>query len=89
MPGTTSVGRDFKRLDSLVGVNDLHAEPVGGDTVFVGERERRGDGAIDVRPGDVDDARGRIGDGSKGVGKEVELVGAAAWTFVDNLSVLD
>lgn len=39
----------------------------------------------DVIPGHIDNAEGLVGQGGESVGKEVEVVGAAAWAFVYDL----
>lgn len=42
-----------------------------------------------VIPRDVNDADTRVGKGGEGVGKEVEVVGAAARAFVDDLLLIN
>lgn len=88
MPGGSAVGGNFELGNSLVGVDDLHAEPVGRDTFFEVELERGGDGAVYVVPGYVDDAFGEGGEGGEGGGVEIQVVGSAAGTLVSNLRVV-
>ena len=66
-------------------VDHLHAEPVRGYACLVVELKRGGDGAVDVVPCYVDDAGGEGGKGGEGVWVKVEVVGAAARTFVCDL----
>lgn len=42
-----------------------------------------------VVPRDVNDADTRVGKGGEGVGKEVEVVGAAAGAFVNDLLLIN
>jgi hypothetical protein len=58
----------------LVCIDDLHAEPICRNAVFVMELERRGDGAIDIVPAYVDDAQGGVGEGGEGIWEEIKVI---------------
>ena len=67
--------------------NDLGREPVLRDARLHVDFERAGDvWARDVVPSDVDDAYRGSGEVVEGGGEEVEVVGAAAGAFVDDLA---
>lgn len=68
-----------------MGVDDLGGEPVGRNAGLHVDLDVADDWARDVVPGNIDDTLGRSGESSKGVGEEVEVVGATAWALVDNL----
>ncbi len=60
-PRGAAVGADLEAGDGAVGVDDLHAEPVGRDAVFVVQLQGRRDPAVDEGPGHGDDAGGGRG----------------------------
>ena len=87
MPGATAVGADLELGDGQVGVDDLHGEPVGGGAALVDQFDRGGDTAGNVLPVDADNALRDVGQFREGALKEIEVVGVAFGTFVDNLDV--
>lgn len=60
LPGLPAVGANLELRDGLVGVHDLHGEPVGRGSLLVLEDEGRGNPAGDEGPGDGDDALGDV-----------------------------
>lgn len=56
LPRATTIGTDLKLGDSLIGIDDLHGEPVGGCTLLVLELDGAVEVARDVGPVDVDHA---------------------------------
>lgn len=88
MPGGSAVGGNVKFSNSLGGVDDLHAEPVGGDAFFEVDLEGGGDGTVDIVPGNVDDSFGEGSEGGEGGGVEIQVVGSAAGTLVCDLRAI-
>lgn len=87
MPGATAVGADLELGNGEVGVDDLHGEPVGGGTALVDQFDRGGDTTSNVFPVDADNALGDVGQLGEGALEEIEVVGVAFGTFIDNLEV--
>lgn len=74
LPGFSAISRDLEGSDALVGVHDLHAEPVRRDTFLVVQLQRGGYWAGDVVPRHVNDTNAWLCEGGEGIGEEVEMV---------------
>ena len=85
LPGGAAIRRDLELGNRDVRVDDLHGEPVLRRPLFVAEAERRGDAARDDVPRHLDDADGWVCESGERVREQVEVVGAAAGAFVDDL----
>lgn len=86
-PRLAPIGADVQCLDLAVRIDDLHAKPPLRGARFESELDGRSDRAGDDGPGDGDHAFVWIVEFGEGVGEEVEVVGAAAGAFVDDLPV--
>lgn len=60
LPSTPTVRADLNLRNTLVGIDNLNAEPIRRDTRLVVQYERGSDAAWDVVPADRDDAFRRI-----------------------------
>lgn len=89
LPGAAAVRADLERGDGLVGVDDLHAEPVRAGAGLVVQHDGRRDAAghLDVRRGDL--ACRNLPELLEGVFEEVQVAFVALGTLVDDLGVLD
>jgi hypothetical protein len=85
MPGTSPVGADLEGGDRLIGVDDLHGEPVRRGSLLVLQDEGRVDVARDEGPVNADDALGESGELAKAVLEEVEMGCFALGALVDDL----
>lgn len=85
MPRASTIRANFQLGDCFVGIDDLHTEPVFGHAFFVVHLQRRGDGAIDIRPCNVNDTCARSSEGGERSGEEIKVVCAAAGTFINDL----
>lgn len=84
LPRAAAVGRHLQRLDRLVDVLGLQAEPVLAGALLVLERDGRADATADDLPRHVDDALALGAQLREGVLEEVEVVRAAPWALVDH-----
>lgn len=85
LPGAAAVGADLQGGDGLVGVDDLHGEPVGGGAFLVLQGDGRLDAAGHEGPIDGDDAFRGAGELGEGGLEEVEVVGFTLGAFVNDL----
>lgn len=85
MPSATTVGANLELGNGLVGIDNLHREPVLGSTFLVLKLKGAGEVAGGVLPGDVDNAGGDVGELGEGVLEEVKVAGGALGALVDNL----
>lgn len=85
LPGAPAVGADLELGDRLVGVDNLHAEPVRARAGLVVQDDGRRDAAghLGVRGGDL--ARRRGPKLLEGVLEEVQVAFVALGTLVDDL----
>jgi hypothetical protein len=82
LPRLATVGRDLERLDSDVGVDDLHAEPVRAGAGLVLQDNWAGNTAGHEVPADGNHALAGVGQLLECVGVQVKMVGAAAGALV-------
>ncbi len=74
MPSASPIGADIKTCDCLIGIDDLHGEPVRGNTFFVVDLKGRSDGAVNVIPRYVDDTSGRVGKVRESIWEEIKMI---------------
>lgn len=73
LPRAPAVRADLQALDRIVGVDDLHGEPVRAGARLVVQDQGRRDAALDKAVGDVDYARRDVANLREGVLKEIEM----------------
>ncbi|KAI3475353.1 hypothetical protein L1887_63287 [Cichorium endivia] len=80
-----AIGRDLQLRSAAVGIDHLGRKPVGRHAGLGVDGERARDlGAGHELVAGVDDSVRRVGEGSKGVGEEVEVAFVALWALVDD-----
>lgn len=85
LPGAAAVGADLQRSNGLIGIDNLHGEPVGGCAFLVLQSDGGIDAAGHEGPVDGNNAFRGAGKLREGGFEEVEVVGFAFGAFVDDL----
>lgn len=84
-PGFATIRTNTHARYGLVGIHDLHTEPVCRYSIFVVQLKRCRDRTVDIAPGDRNDTFRLRGQCAESCGEEIEMVGAAAGTFINDL----
>lgn len=85
LPRLAAVGADLELGDGLVGVDDLHGEPVRRRARLVVQHQRRRDAALHLGPRRRHGVRRVRGQGLPGVLEEVEVALVTLGALVDDL----